>query len=508
VKVLFVVADLYFSEPLGAMILSGVCKAADHETSLVVLQEGNILEKLNDFRPDLVAYSTMTPDEGLFVRNDQLVQQWAKENKADLKRIMGGPHPTFFPQVMQKMSLDAICAGDGENAIISVIDAIGAGLPLEGIKNVSTPLQPAFEKEIVEDMNAVAFADRDLLYDADPTMLKHGIRSFLTQKGCPYKCTYCFNHAYNRMFKGEGRKILRRRSVDDLIEEIKLVVENYPKCRYVRFSDDVFVIEKDDWLVEFAEKYPKEIGIPFYCLIRSNSLTEEVAQLLSIAGCKSVSMSIEAGDEKIRNDILKRNMPNEMLETSFALARKYGINVFGNSILAVPGTTFEDDYRTFLFARKLRPAAPTFSIFSPFPMTDLTNYAHQLGVLDKDFDFNDVSAWDRSMLNNISDKDKDKQTRLAYLGMTFCKLPDFMLPVLNLLLLLPLTGLYRFIGSFMMAYALSVKIFPGAHPRDPLSILQAVWRALTYMMRPSGSGKENKGSGAQSPGAGLASPDY
>lgn len=507
-RVLFAVADLYFSEPLGAMILSGVCKAAGHRTRLAVLRDDDIVECLDEFKPDVVAYSTMTPDEGLFVRNDNRVRHWAAENNPRLKRIMGGPHPTYFPQILHKMDLDAICAGDGENAMVRMLSAIEDDRPLDGIPNVSTHTHPTYEKEVVEDMDSVAFADRDLLYDSAPAMLRHGIRSFLTQKGCPYKCTYCFNHAYNKMFKGGGRKLLRRRSVDNLLTEIKDVVANYPRCRYVRFSDDVFVIHKDEWLEEFAEKYPTEIGLPFYCLIRCNSLTEEVARLLQKAGCKSVSMSIEAGNEKIRNEILKRNMPDKMLEDSFALARKYGINVFGNSILAVPGTTFEDDYNSFLFARKLKPAAPTFSIFSPFPMTDLTKYAQELGVLDMDFDFNEMSCWDRSVLKNHSKTDRDMQTRLAYLGILFCKLPDFMLPILVRLLRLPFDRLYRMIGALTMAYLLSTKIFPGAQPRDPASIAQALWRALKYMLRPAAKSAGEGNPGMRSPGTGLASADY
>ena len=54
-------------------------------------------------------------------------------------------------------------------------------------------------------------------------------------------------------------------------------------------------------------------GLKFYCLYRANALTEDVAELLSKAGSVSMSMSIEAGREKLRNDVLKRNMSDEMM---------------------------------------------------------------------------------------------------------------------------------------------------------------------------------------------------
>src|SRR5262245_3165489 len=508
-RVLFVIADLYFSEPLGAMILSGVCRKAGHETRLAILQQQDIADILEDFNPDVVAYSTMTPDEHLFVTADAVVRRWTMSTGKRVLRIMGGAHPTYFPEVLRKMNLDAICAGDGENAILRVIDAFAEEKPLEGIPNIITAAQPTFIKEVVEDMDAVAFADRDLMYDAAPEMLDHGIRSFLTQKGCPYKCTYCFNHAYNRMFKGDGRKIMRRRSVDDLLAEIRDVVERYPVARYIRFADDVFVINKEDaWLDEFAERYPKEIGLPFYCLIRCNALTENVARLLAKAGCKSIGMSIEAGSERVRNDIMKRNMPDAMVRNAFALARQYGLNAWGNSILAAPGTTFADDLESFHYARSLNTAAPTFSIFAPFPGTDLTHQAVKLGLLDADFDFASVSCWDYSVLRGYTERERLMQTNLAYLGLSFCKLPDFMLPVLKILLTLPLTRVYKIVGSMVFSYVIATKIFAGAQPRDVRSLVRAVWRAVIYMATDNKKREAGGSSQMRTPAVGLASPDY
>lgn len=481
-KVLFAIADLHFAEPLGAMVLSSVCKQHRHTTRLAVLRRDDFRKVLDDFVPDVVAYSCMTPDEAVFSEAADRVRAWSAEHKRTVRQIMGGPHPTFFPEVVRKLRLDAICAGDGENAIIRMLDAFADGGSLDGIPNVSTPEHAFVKKEVVEDMNATPYCDRDLIYDHSPDLLDQGIRSFLTQKGCPYKCTYCFNHAYNHMFKGEGRKILRRRSVDNLISEIQKVVASYPKVRFLRFADDVFVISRDAWLEEFAERYPREVGIPFYCLIRCNSLTEDVAKLLAKAGCRSIGMSIEAGSSQIRNDIMKRNMPNELLERSFAIAQKYGLKEFANTILAVPGTCFEDDYKSVMFARKLNPACPTFSIFSPFPGTDLTQYAIDIGVLDPGFDFNEVSAWDRSILNNYTSDERMQQTNLTFLGALICKSPDFLLPVMNFLIRQPWTPFYRVVGSILMTYLLATRVFPGAQPRSPAAIVRATLRSLKFLI--------------------------
>lgn len=510
-KILFACSDLFFSEPLGIMALSAICKRNGHVTRLVVLRTDNVSEVLDAFDPDVMGYSTMSSDEYLFREADEIVKFWAHRRGKKVWRIMGGAHPTYFPKILDKMGLDAICAGDGDFAIIRMLEAIENGKDLGGIPNVSVPGHMEYEKEVIEDMDGLPWPDRDLMYDAAPQMLKHGIRSFLTQKGCPYKCTYCFNHAYNKMFKGEGRKLLRRRSVDDLLAEIKQVVRDFPAVRMIRFADDVFVIHPDAWLEEFAKRYPKEVGIPFYCLIRANSLTEDIAKLLHQAGCKSISMSIEHGNEEVRNAILKRNMTDELVRRSFALARKYKLNAYANTIMGVPGTTLDDDFKSYLFSKSLKAAAPTFGIFTPYPGTDLTDYAIRIGALRPDYDLDAVTAHHHSVLSHYTSEEKEQQLRLTMLAMLFCKLPDFMDPILKVLIRLPLTRFYSLIGPLFTSFILSTKCFPNAHPRDPASIIRMISQSVKFFAvqrRKSRTVAGNRGISHQTPAMGITSPEY
>ncbi|MGN7613953.1 hypothetical protein ACQZV8_17935 [Magnetococcales bacterium HHB-1] len=151
--------------------------------------------------------------------------------------------------------------------------------------------------------------------------------------------------------------------------------------------------------------------------------------------------------------------------------------------MGVPGTTTENDWRSFLFARKLNPAAPTFSIFSPFPKTQLTSLAIELGVLNQTFDFNNIGSNTESVLQNYSEEEKKWQVRLLNLGPLFCKLPDFMLPVFERMLKLPLDRLYSLIGRLFFSFIISRKIFPGAQPRNPWIILKSIWRTLRFLVK-------------------------
>ena len=107
-RILIVNSHAFFSEPLGTMQLSAICKAHGHDTKLAIITRHNIREILDSYAPDLVGYSAMTPNEHYFIMADKIVRAYAEKLGKPVTRIMGGPHPTYFPEILNKMDLDAV----------------------------------------------------------------------------------------------------------------------------------------------------------------------------------------------------------------------------------------------------------------------------------------------------------------------------------------------------------------------------------------------------------------
>lgn len=124
------------------MCLSAMCKRHGHETKMAIIANSHLREELEAFRPEVVCYSTMTSHEYLFKDADMIVRDWRRSVPWRVWRIMGGAHPTYFPRVLFDMHLDAICRGDGDFAITSMLEAIAQDRGLEGIPNVATAEQP------------------------------------------------------------------------------------------------------------------------------------------------------------------------------------------------------------------------------------------------------------------------------------------------------------------------------------------------------------------------------
>jgi len=482
VNILFVVNEAFFSENLGVMLLSSIVKKEGHATRMLVLMRHDIPRMLADFDPDIIAYSAMTPDMKNFSIADKIIRKWADKRGKPIFRIMGGPHPTFFPEIVDEMDLDAICVGEGDNALVGAINAWREGSDLAEVCNIIPRggSLGTMKKELVTDLDSLPFADRDIFYEAVPHFKLFQQRSIIVGRGCPYKCTYCHNEIFNKTFKGCG-PILRRRSVDDVMEELKYIVKEYGPVTQIRFGDDTFAYKVDDWLNEFLTRYKNEIGLPYYCLIRSNVFTEDMAKIMAETGCVSVSMSIESGNEKIRNEQLKRNISNATVERSFAYARKYNIKVKANSMLAIPGSTIEDDMYSFHFARKLKAGMPTFGIWAPFPKTGLTEYAMQHGLLEAEYRF-DSYFHEKSALNNYTEQEKDIQINISKLGTLFCDLPDAFLPLFNRLIRMKNNWAISFVGSSYWLFKFYIDIFYSAAPKNPIALAKLFTWSIKYML--------------------------
>lgn len=481
-RILLCVADVFLGEPNGALQLAAIAKRDGHEVKLLALRRGSLTGVLSQWNPDIIAYSAMSPEIPLFRFADAQVCTWAKNRR--VLRVMGGAHATYFPQILADLDLDAICIGEGDRAFPELIRRFACKETFSGIPNILLPgADPdAIPKELISNLDDLPYIDRELYYDVAPNYRFLGMRGFMTGRGCPYDCSYCHNHAFKKIFRSCG-KIIRRRSVDHVLAEMRETLQKDPNVRLIKISDDTFAHVIDDWLIEFLDRYQREINLPFYCLMRSNTLTDEMARRLSQAGCISIGMSVESGNERIRNEILRRGLSDKMVISSFTNAHRYGLRTYGNTLLGLPGTTFADDFQSFCFTKKLKMTVPTFGIFSPYPRTQLTDYAIELGALPDNFDFQH-RAHQQSPLLSFSLGEKRMQYNLTFLGTLFCDLPYAFIPLLRILIRWPLGRLYKYIGTAYMVVKSGLFIFPNIYPRNPLQVLRLLRESIRFFTLP------------------------
>jgi len=372
----------------------------------------------------------------------------------------GGSHATFFPEMIEEDGVDGVCRGEGEGALIDLADSLDKGALDPSIPNwyfkvdgnvIRNPVRP-----YITDLDMYPGPDRDLVYRKDRTSRVSKIKHFIAGRGCPYRCTYCFNHALADLYRGKG-KPFRLRSVSSVLNEVSDVRDRFG-LEFVVFVDDTFILDRE-WLKEFSDRYPREVNLPFFCNVRANLVDEELVATLRRAGCHSASMGIESGNDEIRNGLLKRNMSREQILNAAHLLREYGIQFTTTQMLGLPTTTYENDLETLDLNIECKPAYAYVMIFQPYPRTQLGEYTREHDLMVGSFDDIGELAWDDSVLN-FSSEHKRKMRNLQRFFAILVEWP-FLRPIAERFLLkLPNNGLYWLLHKLWKGYALKNRLHP------------------------------------------------
>ena len=448
-KVLFLYSYEYL-EPIGIMSLSAFLKKHGIEVGFLdMLFEKDLFRSVEDFAPDIIAYS-ITTGKHRFYRDINL----QLKQRLKFVSVFGGPHATFFPDFIQEEGVDILCRGEGEYALLELVTALSQGASPVAIKNLWVKADGEVHKNemrpLIENLDDLPFVDRELVNKYDHYRKMHR-RMVLTGRGCPYKCSYCFNHAYNNLYAGKGT-IVRKRSVDHVLAELKQVVSTC-KPRRFHFIDDTFIINKK-WCDEFGVRYPKEIGIPFIAYMRVNLITDDIVRLLKNAGCITALYAIESGNDRIRNSLLQRGIARETILGAAALFKKYRLRTYSQNMVALPGETIAEAIETVDLNRECKPDYAWCSIYQPYPMTDLGKFSMEQGYIEADE--LDESYYESTPLKHTA-TEKRHLENLHHLFSVFVAF-SFARKMLPFLIRLPLTRFYFLIWHMHRLWCYVVKV--------------------------------------------------
>jgi radical SAM superfamily enzyme YgiQ (UPF0313 family) len=385
-KVLFL-SEYLPQEMLGIMWLSRAVKDAGHESRALFIPDKQWVQKLRDYAPDVVCFSVTT---GLHLYVADLNRK-VREILPNVFTIAGGPHPTFSPEYVEAGDFDAVCRGEGEEALVDLLDKLQRGVDhLETLnfhfRNRATgEITRNTQRPLVQNLDKLGFPDRDVVYEAADLYRNTDRKVFVTQRGCPMNCSFCFHHAWKgKVYDAKNKEYVRKRSVDHVIAEIKAVRAKYP-LKFIHFVDDIFNL-RNDWLDEFCEKYPKEVGLPFDVILMANMTTEEHIQKLRKAGCVYARIAIEAASDYVRNAVFRKNTTREQLTNAAAWINKHGIRLGTLNMLGGPGGTMEDELDTLRLNIECKTDHPLVSIMQPYPEFDIADMTKNMGYAVAGYD--------------------------------------------------------------------------------------------------------------------------
>lgn len=372
------VASCYPS--LGLAYIASVLEKEGHKVLFIDMHAENFsprdvarLARSEDYSGlDYVGITATTP----LIKCALLLAKFFKKKFPKVKTVLGGVHPTVRPdEVLSNDFVDFVVRGEGEITMKELV----SGTTLKNIDGLSFKENGVIvhntERSNIEDLDNLPPPAYHLMpikkyrpavgsYKRLPAM------SIFATRGCPGRCTFC-----HRAFKGK----IRSRSAKKIVEEIKLLKENYG-IKEINFYDDTFTALKDN-VREFCNILLNEnIDITWSCFTRVNYVDKELFSLMKKAGCHLVMMGVESGVQSVL-DGMNKMVSLDQIRSAVRICKEIGIETRAAYIFGNVGETKEMMEKTLNFAIELDTDYAQFNILTAYPGTELWSTAEKEGWL-------------------------------------------------------------------------------------------------------------------------------
>lgn len=307
--------------------------------------------------------------------------------------IVSGSDATDHLEKYFAHGVDYALIGEGEISLGELLDHLSgrADTSLPEILGLAWPekngIVRTIERPFERNLDRFPFPAWDLVDIARYQKIwyeRHGYYSMnmVTTRGCPYRCNWCAKPIYGRRYNS--------RSPENVVAELKWLKENF-QPDHIWFADDIFGL-KPGWIEQFSRlAIEQQARVPFKCLQRVDLITEEVAQALQQAGCKTVWMGAESGSQKVL-DAMDKDANVEQIYSAADRLHRAGIEVCFFLQFGYPGEGWDDIQKTLQMVRDCAPDDIGISVSYPLPGTKFyENVKLQLGDKTNWIDSDDLA---------------------------------------------------------------------------------------------------------------------
>lgn len=318
-----------------------------------------------------------------------------KAKQVGATTIAVGTHVSAVPKNTMELvpELDFVIRHEPEMSFREIVDHVRAGRDMEAVtgivyrgrdgQSVLTPDRP-----LLESLDELPIPKQHLLPLDKYKMPFLGKRYVwvLTNRGCPYSCTYCFEGVV-------WGKSVRYRSAESIYKELEYLSEH--DVHNVLFLADLFTYDKKgvnelcDLIIE------RGLKIRWTCNSRVDTVDEEQLIKMKKAGCWLVAFGIESGSQRILDNV-KKDAKVEDAVRSINLCHKHGIKTWGYFIIGLPGEDKRTVRETIDFAKSIPLDIALFHVAMPYAGTEFYFQSVANGWLNtsdwKHFDMNDSAV--------------------------------------------------------------------------------------------------------------------
>lgn len=307
------------------------------------------------------------------------------------KIILGGHLASFnYDLILKRTNVDICVLGEGELTIVDLLENLSS---LEKVKGVAYRDEGKVivngPRELIRDLDTVSFPAYELfdinkyseflmrdIYMPHRYLSKkstHRKMTLVGGRGCPFSCDFC-----SKMFT-----TIRRRNIDNIIEEIK-----YLKGRYAidifGFQDELLFLNKN-YIYEFCQKI-KALEVNWYGDARIDIVDRDMLEMFTKSGCLTISFGVESGSEKILKNMNKKITPAQ-IEKTIKNTLEVNLTPGMGLILGYPGEDINTVQETIDLFKRIGYPGIRFRYITPYPGSPLYHRCIKNGAIKNEEEY-------------------------------------------------------------------------------------------------------------------------
>jgi len=354
--------------PLGILYIASVAREAGYNVSVTDLRGKKEDDLTKHLKLDCSVYG-FTSSTPSYYNALNLAREIKLQNSKALT-VLGGIHATSLPEKINP-EFDKVVIGEGENSFLQLLNDIKEN------KN-----KRFYQSENIKDLDSIPFPTRDLIpYDSAFSKNAFSVGgeysgTIITTRGYPSNCSFCGSQ------KMWGRKV-RFRSPENVIKEIKQMVENYG-IKHFRFQDDTMVLRRER-LKDLCERL-EPIGIKWRATTRVDRADLDLLNFMKKAGCDEVGYGIESLDQEVL-DKNQKGIKIGQIYQALENTKRAGLKSRLFFIVGLPGEKPGFSNRLEEFLDKTNPDGVDISTLVPYPGAPIFHNPEQWGIKIKITEF-------------------------------------------------------------------------------------------------------------------------
>lgn len=392
--------------PLGLGYLAASLASRGYEPSIldshalgISIEEA--VHRVGQLQPDAVGITATTHN-----RFEAIELANAVKKELGFFVVVGGPHfsVTAEDALQHVPGIDVVVRGEGENALLEVLDAHFSGQGLEEVLGISFrdrngKIRNTSGRPLNLHLDSLPWPAWQLFsLDSYVGTLEGEYETravgVISSRGCPNDCLFCANSAL-------GRRLLRRRDPVGFVDEVELLHKEFGVDGF-DFWDDTITMVRSHVEAICQELIKRRLDIVWYATSRVNTVDERVLALMREAGCVAIGFGVESGSDRILK-VARKGITVDQARQAVRSAALMGFRrVKAFFMFNLPEETRDDVVKTLDLMEEMEGYGDNvvvpFGFTRIYPGTQLEALARGQGLLPRNFSWNSPHRFTRSAM--------------------------------------------------------------------------------------------------------------